>query len=232
MQVQQSSEDSSNSLYALATAQFFLVLPFISTTLPRQNSHLIFGGWMAAMIRQSFPFDLASFEELVLSHLPPGDSVDNIRRGCETMRLNDSTPIERKDLGTERIPWNVGDIFEHRRYHYVGVIMGVDATCEAEEDWIRSMRIDSLPRGRNQPFFNVAVEDGSTRYVAMKNLEPFDCLPEDASRREAIERAHGDLGRKFRRLALDVVHQYFEPTPELVAMYGPERAGRGSREIC
>lgn len=217
MQVAQ-VEDGASSLYALATAQFFLVLPFVGTTLPRQNSHSVFAGWMIGMIQQSYPFDLGLFEELVLTHLPPSASVENMRRGCATLRVDDARPIERKDLGPERSEWRVGDIIRHRRYDYAGVIMGMDAKCEADENWIRSMRINSLENGTAQKFFNVAVEDGSTRYVAMENLVRVEEIEE--ARLGMIEKSDVDLGLRFRRLERGTRPPFFVPTPELVAIYG------------
>ena len=34
------------------------------------------------------------------------------------------------------------------------------------DTWIAQMGVDRLPNGRNQPFYNVLVEDGSNRYAA------------------------------------------------------------------
>lgn len=222
-------EDGASSLYALATAQLFLVLPFISTALPRQNSHLIYGGWAFGMIQQTYPFDLDVFEEVFLPLLTPSASVENMRRGCGTLRLDDARPIERKDLGPERIEWRVGDVIKHRRYDYAGVITGIDAKCEADDNWIRSMRINSLEHGTAQKFFNVSVEDGSTRYVAMENLVRVEAIAMEnpvrveeieEGRLVMIENSDADLGRRFRRLERGTAPPFFVPTPELVAMYG------------
>ncbi|KAG0255230.1 hypothetical protein BG011_005268 [Mortierella polycephala] len=65
----------------------------------------------------------------------------------------------------------VGEVFRHRRYHYMGVIYGYDLKCEADEGWIRSMGIDALTQGRNQPFYNALLRDGISRYVAEQNIQ-------------------------------------------------------------
>lgn len=60
----------------------------------------------------------------------------------------------------------------HRiRYGYTGAIIGWDPQCHMGEGWIRSMNVDGLPRGRQQPFYNVIVaDDESQRYVAEDNI--------------------------------------------------------------
>ncbi|KAF9921467.1 hypothetical protein FBU30_008478 [Linnemannia zychae] len=65
----------------------------------------------------------------------------------------------------------VGEVFRHLIYRYTGVIYGYDLKCEAEEGWIRSMGIDLLPHGRQQPFYNALLSDGSKRYVAQENIQ-------------------------------------------------------------
>ena len=42
--------------------------------------------------------------------------------------------------------------------HYRGVIVGYDKTCQQSEAWIRSMGVDSLTHGRNQPFYHVLAD--------------------------------------------------------------------------
>ncbi|KAI1319513.1 hypothetical protein EDD11_003783 [Mortierella claussenii] len=65
----------------------------------------------------------------------------------------------------------VGEVFRHLVYRYTGAIYGYDLKCEAQESWIQSMGIDLLPHGRNQPFYNALLSDGSKRYVAQENIQ-------------------------------------------------------------
>jgi F-box protein 21 len=37
------------------------------------------------------------------------------------------------------------------------------AECEATADWAKQMSVETLPRGRKQPFYNVFSDDGSKR---------------------------------------------------------------------
>ena len=52
------------------------------------------------------------------------------------------------------------------RYDYHCVIYGWDHRCEMSDAWIQQMGVDNLPHGRNQPFYNVLVEDGTNRYAS------------------------------------------------------------------
>lgn len=59
----------------------------------------------------------------------------------------------------------------HRQFNYVCVIYGWDPLCAASEDWIQQMGVENLPLKSQQPFYNVLVEDGSTRYAAQGNID-------------------------------------------------------------
>jgi len=63
-----------------------------------------------------------------------------------------------------------GEIIHHKRYNYRGVIVGIDFTCEAEDDWYH---YNQTQPDRNQPWYHVLVDGSvSTTYVAESNLEP------------------------------------------------------------
>ncbi|KAF2481849.1 hypothetical protein BDY17DRAFT_299822 [Neohortaea acidophila] len=57
--------------------------------------------------------------------------------------------------GPPRVQFKIGQHFEHKRYGYRAVVVGWDFQCAAEPRWIHQMRVDDLPRGREQPFYNV-----------------------------------------------------------------------------
>ncbi|KAG0225490.1 hypothetical protein BGW41_004693 [Actinomortierella wolfii] len=79
----------------------------------------------------------------------------------------------------------VGEVFRHRFYRYMGVICGYDLHCEAEESWIVTMGVDSLPLGRNQPFYHALLVDGTRTYVAQENVQ---VLFRDLNRRNRDKR--------------------------------------------
>ncbi|RMY59681.1 hypothetical protein D0865_01949 [Hortaea werneckii] len=75
------------------------------------------------------------------------------------------------------VTWKIGTYFRHKRYRYAGIVIGWDTSCGAEPAWIEQMRVDDLPRGRHQPFFNVVADDKSLRYVAEENILPDHSRP-------------------------------------------------------
>ena len=78
------------------------------------------------------------------------------------------------------------------RYNYRCVIYWWDSKCAASRDWIYQMGVYNLPNKDKQPFYNVLVEDGSTRYAAQENLEP--CAG-------PLEVRHPEIGKYFKEFA-------------------------------
>lgn len=61
-----------------------------------------------------------------------------------------------------------GDLIEHVRYGYRGVIVDLDLTCQSNEDWYQSNRTQP---DRNQPWYHVLVDGAQhATYVAQQNL--------------------------------------------------------------
>jgi F-box protein 21 len=67
---------------------------------------------------------------------------------------NQKAPSPRGE-NTSHVSHKIGQQFQHRRYGYSGFIIGWDLRCGAEDRWIHQMRVDDLPKGREQPFYNV-----------------------------------------------------------------------------
>ncbi|XP_043924225.1 F-box only protein 21 isoform X2 [Protopterus annectens] len=94
----------------------------------------------------------------------------------------------RSDEKNEDIRFAVGMIMRHKSYAYNCVIFGWDPTCKMSLEWIRNMGVHNLPHGPHQPFYNVLVEDGSSRYAAQENLE-YSPAP--------LQITHPEVGRYF-----------------------------------
>ncbi|KAK0308870.1 hypothetical protein LTR01_004750 [Friedmanniomyces endolithicus] len=82
--------------------------------------------------------------------------------------------------GQGGVGYRIGTYFKHRRYHYEGVVVGWDTKCAADPRWMEQMQVDSLPRGREQPFYNVLADDKTVRYVADENIESLSRQPSEA----------------------------------------------------
>ncbi|OAX43011.1 YccV-like-domain-containing protein [Rhizopogon vinicolor AM-OR11-026] len=122
---------------------------------------------------------------------------------------------------TREVKFFVGMIFKHAAYGYVGYIYGWDPSCAAAEDWIHQMGVDSLSRGRHQPFYHAFTQSGSQRYVAEDNIMA-TCL-ESAD----IHRILTDApvaGRYFEDLIQVDGRARFLLSPELNAAYPDDEA--------
>lgn len=94
----------------------------------------------------------------------------------------EATQIKQRPKESDRLLFRVGQVIHHIRHSYRGVIYGWDTFCSATPEyplslyswaflsnwrsllpifgcrWIREMRVDELPRGRDQPFYAVLVD--------------------------------------------------------------------------
>ncbi|KAF7541074.1 hypothetical protein G7054_g798 [Neopestalotiopsis clavispora] len=83
----------------------------------------------------------------------------------------DEIAPKNRDARNAGLQYKIGQYFKHKRYGYEGFVIGWDAHCAATDGWIAEMRVDDLPRGRQQPFYNIVADDKSTRYVAEENIQ-------------------------------------------------------------
>jgi F-box protein 21 len=121
-----------------------------------------------------FPWDVTLIERYIVPMFqdePEGRRLLHFVQSMHHMDALRKTPVFRSDR-TSSVEFRIGQLFRHKRYQYEGVITGWDTSCDAGEDWIRSMDIDRLPNGRNQAFYHVLVCDKSVRYVASENISP------------------------------------------------------------
>ncbi|MBN3304305.1 FBX21 protein, partial [Amia calva] len=95
---------------------------------------------------------------------------------------------KRSDPEHHEVQYSMGLIMKHKRSGYNCVIYGWDPKCTMSLEWITTMRVHQLPKGPNQPFYNVLVQDGTCRYAAQENLEPHPA---------PLEIAHPEVGRYF-----------------------------------
>ncbi|TKX24488.1 putative DNA binding protein 7 [Elsinoe australis] len=161
---------------------------------PWDRPHL---GHLPAFFRDHFPEDL----ELVSRYLGPlfarHPRVQQFMHILQEMKAEDVNrrPVVRRGPHTGSVKYKVGQMFQHKRYGYTGVIRSWDSGCQAGEGWISQMRVDDLDRGRGQAFYHVMGEDRSSRYVAEENIEPIYTDPS--------EKVLGMAGRYFKRWDAD-----------------------------
>ena len=72
-----------------------------------------------------------------------------------------------------RVKFSIGELVHHRLFDYRGVIVDVDRSCQATEEWYDKVAKSRPPK--NRPWYHVLVHGSEhTTYVAEQNLEPDD----------------------------------------------------------
>ena len=67
--------------------------------------------------------------------------------------------------------FTIGETVHHRKFHYRGVIMGVDETFQGSDEWYDEVARSCPPK--DKPWYHVLVHGASHRtYVAERHLEP------------------------------------------------------------
>ncbi|KAJ5966020.1 hypothetical protein N7481_012734 [Penicillium waksmanii] len=119
-----------------------------------------------------FPSDIFLVEQYIVPLFNGLLEHEHILESLHVMRAVDEIPkqIHRRTGENRAVRYKVGQVFQHRRYHYRAIITGWDSECGAGEQWMRRMGIDRLQAGRHQSFYHVLVEDRSVRYVAEENI--------------------------------------------------------------
>lgn len=149
-----------NAMYAYLYTQ--ALFPSDPPTLPRHIAEL------TQHFLTFFPFDLANFRRYILPLTASWPDNVEYRQLVRTVAEDDSTPTipklrneerEKARLATgqviEEVKYEVGMVFRHKRRGYRAVIWGWDPICRMSERWIVGNSVDTLPRGRGQPFYNV-----------------------------------------------------------------------------
>lgn len=176
--------DMDSSFYAAVWASFMLS-PDATQYMPYLLEHF----------EKHYPWDITLFERFVFPMFydrPEGEALVEIV-GVEHMHDQSPRDIKKRSTQMSDLKFKVGQLFRHKRYHYEGVIYGWDTSCAKREDWIRSMGVDQLPHGRDQPFYYALSSDRTTRYVAQENILP---ITHDSEPSEALLSV---AGRYFKR---------------------------------
>lgn len=148
-----------------------VILPSTPTAHPAQlRQHLAV---LTQHFLEYFDLDIHLFETRLLpltNTLPDARAYRSLISQLKESDHESRPPKYRSEPHNFVVKYSVGQIFRHRRRGYLAVIYGWDPYCRMQEQWITMNQVDRLPNGRNQPFYNVLVEDESTRYVAEENV--------------------------------------------------------------
>ena len=104
-----------------------------------------------------FPMDVSLIEQYIIPMFQHTPEFAQLRESVRVVRNVDSMPKQVKRRTTrvsERVRYRVGQVFQHKRYSYLAVIIGWDTECFADEQWQDQMRIHELSRGAGQSFYH------------------------------------------------------------------------------
>ncbi|PSR82812.1 Hemimethylated DNA-binding protein YccV like-domain-containing protein [Coniella lustricola] len=135
---------------------------------------------MLEVVQTDYPQDAALFSETaprLLHGLPELTVAGSLLARIQTLETQRTKPKLRPTNGQSVVVHRVGTYCEHRKYGYQGFITGWDPQCAAAPEWIRTMDVDTLLRGRGQPFYNIVDTNNSKRYVAEENIEVLSDRP-------------------------------------------------------
>lgn len=145
--------DANAATYA---ALFSLVL------LPSDNAHPAQLRQHLAVLAQHFleyfDLDVSLFQTYILpltQHLPNAHAYSSMVRNLRTQDRAAKTPKLHSHPENRVVKYRIGQFFRHRRRGYTAIVYGWEPYCKMQEQWIVMNQVDSLPKGRNQPFYNV-----------------------------------------------------------------------------
>ncbi|MDA0745584.1 MAG: heat shock protein HspQ [bacterium] len=109
---------------------------------------------------------------------PPGpEQIEKIQQLLQGRKVIETVQPETEDTEgpVELEPrFVLGQLVRHRRYNYRGVIVHLDATCQADESWYLS---NSSQPDKNQPWYHVLVHGSDqVTYAAQNSLRGDDSL--------------------------------------------------------
>jgi F-box protein 21 len=127
---------------------------------------------LVAMLQTRFPEDALLIEDRAEPLFRGSAQHHNMMRSMHHAEDDaEPKPVHRRtDAVNGRVKYRVGQVFQHRRYDYLAVIIGWDTTCEMDEEWVQQMNVDSLDHGRRQSFYHAM-------YVSFLFPWPFPLIP-------------------------------------------------------
>lgn len=146
--------DMDNAFYGALWAQLLLAGGNQHTA---SISRARFLPYVLEHMEKKFPMDVGLIEEYVLPLIESPEQSAQLRDMMAAMRSADTMPkaVKRRTRETAgNVRYKIGQVFQHKRYHYYAMIAGWDAKCEADEDWMSHMGVHQLSRGRNQSFYH------------------------------------------------------------------------------
>ena len=111
------------------------------------------------------------FQALAQLSKPPDE--DQMKLIRELLRIHHGSQVpDNGSTATEEAQFAPGQLVRHRRYDYRGVIVALDLTCQADDDWYLA---NSTQPERAQPWYHVLVHGTQqVTYAAQTSLREDD----------------------------------------------------------
>jgi F-box protein 21 len=149
--------DMDNAFYSALWANFMLYSP---STRPEPAEQIQFLPMILERFERLYPMDANLIERYVC---PPFRNVAHtdqfeLRETLRVVRAGDIMPKQVRPRNSaealDRVRYQVGQIFQHKRYGYTAVVIGWDVECSMNSQWMAQNQIDRLDRGRHQSFYH------------------------------------------------------------------------------
>lgn len=150
--------DMDNAFYATLWSMLILSpnhdSPMLSTAVTRRRQYL---PYLLDQFQTHFPWDVTLLERYIIPMFHDQPEGQRLYHFVQSMHQVDvmRKPVLNRDEKAANVKFKVGQLFQHKRYSYEGVVTGWDVSCDAGEEWIQNMDVDGLPSGRNQAFYHV-----------------------------------------------------------------------------
>ena len=149
--------DMDNAFYSALWANFLLSSP---SARPEAAEQIQFLPMILERFERLYPMDAHLIERYVCPPLRNVAHTDQfeLRETLRVVRAGDIMPKQvRTRTSTEvleRVRYQVGQVFQHKRYGYTAVVIGWDVECSMNSHWMAQNQIDRLDRGRHQSFYH------------------------------------------------------------------------------
>ena len=149
--------DMDNAFYSALWANFMLGNPVPT---PDSNTQRQFIPLILERFERLYPMDASLIEQYIcpLFNNPSNAEHWELHEALRVVRAADQTPKQVRLRNTvaarDNVKYKVGQVFRHKRYTYMAVIIGWDIECGMNSDWIAHNNVDALSRGRHQSFYH------------------------------------------------------------------------------
>jgi F-box protein 21 len=149
--------DMDNAFYSALWANFMLCSP---STRPEPAEQIQLLPMILERFERLYPMDATLIERYVCASFRNVAHADQfeLRETLRVVRAGDIIPKQvrsRNSTGAlDRVRYQVGQVFQHKRYGYTAVVIGWDVECSMNSQWMAQNQIDRLDRGRHQGFYH------------------------------------------------------------------------------